>query len=95
MPYGVLHGSNSIALCVQSFARLPALKLKKKKIQISRIMGHSPLHPIRPLYEYIGETKRGLSEHKGYISSIFPNKATGIHLNKPGDGLKDVIITIL
>ena len=48
---------------------------------------------------YIGETKRSLSkrlsEHKGYISSIFPTKATGIHFNKPGHGLKDVRITIL
>ena len=48
---------------------------------------------------YIGETKRSLatrhSEHKGYILSIFPTKATGIHFNKPGHGLKDVRITIL
>ena len=39
---------------------------------------------------YIGETC-----NKGYISSIFPTKATGIHFNKPGHGLKDVRITIL
>ena len=48
---------------------------------------------------YIGETKRSLatrlSEHKGYISSIFPTKATEIHLNKPRHGLKDMRITVL
>ena len=29
------------------------------------------------------------------MSSIFPTKATEIHCNKPGHGLKDVRITIL
>ena len=48
---------------------------------------------------YIGETKRSLakrlSEHKGYISSMFPTKATGIHFNQRGHSVSDVRITIL
>ena len=39
--------------------------------------------------------KHALQNINGYISSIFPTKATGIHFNKPGHGLKDVRITIL
>ena len=48
---------------------------------------------------YIGETFRPLrtrlSEHKGYINSIFPTKATGIHFNEPGHSIHNVTITIL
>ena len=48
---------------------------------------------------YIGETKRSLakrlSEHKGYITSMFPTKATGIHFNQRGHSVSDVRITIL
>ena len=48
---------------------------------------------------YIGETKRSLvkrlSEHKGFISSLFPTKAKGIHFNKSGHSVDDVRITIL
>ena len=36
-----------------------------------------------------------LSEHKGYINSIFPNKAVGIHFNKPGHSIHTLTITIL
>ena len=48
---------------------------------------------------YIGETKRSLakrlSEHKGYITSMFPTKATGNHFNQRGHSVSDVRITIL
>jgi hypothetical protein len=48
---------------------------------------------------YIGETKRSLvkrlSEHRRYITSMFPTKATGIHFNQHGHSVSDVRITIL
>ena len=48
---------------------------------------------------YIGESKRTigdrLSDHKGYVNSIFPTKATGIHFNKPGHNLANIKITIV
>ena len=48
---------------------------------------------------YIGETKRilakRLSEHKGYTTSMFQTKATGIHFNQRGHSVSKVRITIL
>jgi hypothetical protein len=48
---------------------------------------------------YIGEMKRSLakrlSEHRGYITRMFPTKATGIHFNQRGHSISDVRITII
>ena len=48
---------------------------------------------------YIGETERSLakrvSEHKGYVSSIIPTKATGINFNQPGHRVSNMKITVL
>jgi hypothetical protein len=35
------------------------------------------------------------SEHRGYIKSMLPTKATGIHFNQRGHSLSDVRITSL
>ena len=48
---------------------------------------------------YIGESERSLKirllEHKGYIRSIFPTQATGVHFNLPGHSSANMTITIL
>jgi hypothetical protein len=49
---------------------------------------------------YIGETKRSLakrlSEHRGFLTSMFPTKTTEIHFNQLGhSSVSDVRITIL
>ena len=48
---------------------------------------------------YIGDTKgslaKRLSEHRGYIPSMFPTKATSIHFNQHVHGVSNFRITIL
>ena len=48
---------------------------------------------------YIGQSfrplKKRLSEHKGYINSIFPTQATGEHFNLPGHSMNNVTVTII
>ena len=34
-------------------------------------------------------------EHRGYISNIFSNKATGHHFNLPGHSINNVTVTII
>ena len=36
-----------------------------------------------------------LSEHRGYITGLFPTQGTGIHFNQSGQSVSDVSITIL
>ena len=38
--------------------------------------------------------KKRMSEHKGYINSIFPTQATGEHFNLPGHSMNNVTVTI-
>ena len=82
---------------IEKARKIPRFKALKEKVQ--NLSERRPVFVVTYDPRYIGETKRSLStrlsEHKGYISSIFPTKATGIHFNKPGHGLKDVRITIL
>ena len=48
---------------------------------------------------YIGQSfrplKKRVSEHKGYITSIFPTQAKGHHFNLPGHSIDNIIIKIL
>ena len=48
---------------------------------------------------YIGQSfrplKKRFSEHKDYITSIFPTQATGQHFNLPGLSIDNITITIL
>ena len=34
-------------------------------------------------------------EHKTYVNSIFPTKATGLHFNLPGHNSENITITII
>ena len=48
---------------------------------------------------YIGETKRMLhsrvAEHRGYVSNMETDKATGAHFNMPGHSLADLRVSAI
>ena len=48
---------------------------------------------------YVGQPHRSLKkrlmEHKAYINTIFPNKATCLHFNLPGHSSENMTITII
>ena len=48
---------------------------------------------------YIGESKRPLkyrlADHRGYVSNLHTDKATGAHFNLPGHDLSHLTITII